>query len=234
MKRISYFKILAFSFLTSVQVFSFASQEISVENNGTYKVKISSTELTRITVDGGRIKKAWAINTSWDTKADKDTGELFIKPKDGSNKIFSFFVQDSSGSTYTLIATPLDIPSETVVLKSIEVKKAEIADKSDQPYVTQIKSLIKEMSVGDHESSMVEDIGQIVSLWDETELWLIRRYTNSNLVGEEYSISNKTKKNITFSEQEFSNFGENVRAVALEKFTLLPNQKTRVFIVRGL
>ena len=234
MKLPNPFKIIASLFLLLFSILGFSSQTISVENNGTYKVKISSTELTRITVDGGRVKKAWAMNSAWDTKADKDTGELFIKPKEGSDKPVSFFVQDSSGGTYTLIATPLDIPSETIVLKSADVKKSEMGDKSDQPYVAQIKALVRDMSLGNKDDSMVEEIGQVVSLWEETELWLVRRYTNANLVGEEYSIANKTKKSMTFTDQEFGSFGENVRGVAIEKLTLRPNEITRVFIVRRL
>ena len=214
--------------------FAIASQTIDVVNNGTYKVKVSLTELTRITVENGRVRKAWAMNTAWETKADKDTGELYIRPREGSTKPFSFFVQDSAGGTYTLIATPYDIPSETVILKSADVKKADIGDKSDQPYVEQIKSLVRDMSLGDKESSLVEDIGQIVNLWQETELWLVRRYTSTNFVGEEYAITNRTKKNLTFSEQEFGNFGDKVRGVALEKFTLTPNESMRVFVVRSL
>ena len=35
--------------------FAIASQTIDVENNGTYKVKVSLTELTRITVENGRV-----------------------------------------------------------------------------------------------------------------------------------------------------------------------------------
>ncbi len=220
--------------LSSLSLSAFSAQTISVENNGTYKIKVSLTELTRITVDGGRVQKAWAMNSAWDTKADKDSGELFIKPKDGSTTPFSFFIQDSSGGTYTLIATPLDIPSETIIIKSNAIKKAQVDNRIDQPYVEQIKAIIKDMSNGNKDESMVEDVGQIVSLWAETELWLVRRYTNSNLTGEEYSIRNKTQKSMTFSEQEFGSFGENVRAVAIEKLTISPNEITRVFIVRGL
>lgn len=234
MKSFNPFKIITSLFLLLFSILSFASQTISVEDNGTYKIKVSSTELTRITVDGGRVKKAWAMNSAWDTKADKESGELFIRPKDGSDKPFSFFVQDSSGGTYTLIATPLDIPSETIILKSADVKKSEMGDRSDQPYVAQIKAIVRDMSLGNKDEAMVEEIGQIVSLWEETELWLVRRYTNANLIGEEYSITNKTKKSITFTEQEFGSFGENVRGVAIEKLTLPPNEMTRVFIVRGL
>ncbi|MCB1658096.1 MAG: type-F conjugative transfer system secretin TraK [Pseudomonadales bacterium] len=227
-------KVLCALIIFSYFTLASASQTIEVENNGTYKVKVSLTELTRITVENGRIRKAWAMNTAWETKADKDTGELYIRPRDGSTKPFSFFVQDSAGGTYTLIATPYDIPSETVILKSSEVKKADLIERSDQPYVEQIKLLVRDMSVGGKESSLVEEIGQIVNLWQETELWLVRRYTTTNFVGEEYSLTNKTKKNLTFSEQEFGNFGDKVRAVALEKFTLNPNETMRVFVVRSL
>ena len=47
MKLPNPFKIIASLFLLLFSILGFASQTISVENNGTYKVKISSTELTR-------------------------------------------------------------------------------------------------------------------------------------------------------------------------------------------
>ena len=61
MKSFNPFKIITSLFLLLFSILSFASQTISVEDNGTYKIKVSSTELTRITVDGGRVKKVGRI-----------------------------------------------------------------------------------------------------------------------------------------------------------------------------
>lgn len=213
-----------------------AAQHVQVEDGGSYQVKISSTELSRIVVKGGRIEKVWAVNTVWDTKPDKDSGELYIRPKSDNKQPFSFFVRDSWGNTYTLIAISIDVPSESIVLepKTRQVQATAQAPNANQSYVSQIKTLMRDMVDSNSEAYLVEELHEKVPLWKEAEIQLDSRYTGVSLLGERYVITNITDKPMTLDEREFANFGEKVRAVALKVNTLGPHESTMLFVVRGL
>lgn len=214
-----------------------AAQRVQVEDGGSYQVKISSTELSRIVVKGGRIDKVWAVNTVWDTKPDKDSGELYIRPKGDNKQPFSFFVRDSWGNTYTLIAISIDVPSESIVLepKTRQIQAtAQQAPNTNQSYVSQIKTLMRDMVDSNQDAYLVEELHDKVPLWKETEIQLDSRYTGVSLLGERYVVTNITDKPMTLDEREFANFGEKVRAVALKVNTLGPHESTMLFVVRGL
>ena len=213
-----------------------ASQEIEIKDGGTYKVKVSSSELSRFTVQDGRIDKAGVGYNSWDAKPDKDSGELFIKPRDSNKSPFSFFLRDSFGNTVTLIAMPMDIPSETITLKPATKKVARTKDGGDagQAFVDDIKTLIKDMVSGNLDPYLVEDMGDDVPLWKEAKITFDKRYTATTLVGEQYTLTNISGGKMTLDEREFASFGDQLKAVSLEKLVLEPAESTRLFIVRGL
>lgn len=220
----------------SMAVSAHAAQHVQVEDGGSYQVKISSTELSRIVVKGGRIDKVWAVNTVWDTKPDKDSGELYIRPKSDNKQPFSFFVRDSWGNTYTLIAIGIDVPSESIVLepKTRQIQPVAQTPNANQSYVGQIKALIRDMVDGNQEAYLVEELHEKVALWKETEIQLDSRFTGVSMLGERYFITNITEMPMTLDEREFANFGEKVKAVALKVNTLGPHESTMLFVVRGL
>lgn len=213
-----------------------ALQRVKVDDGGTYQVKISATELSRISVKGGRIEKVWAVNSVWDTKPDKDTGELYIKPKGDSRQPFSFFVRDSLGNTYTLVALSLDVPSESIVLepKSRQTQQTAQPANQNQSYVSQIKAMVRDMVEGNREAYLVEDVHEKVPLWKEAEIRIDVRFTGVTLLGEQYSIVNISGKTLNLDEREFASFGDKVKAVALQSNVLAPQESTTLYVVRGL
>lgn len=214
-----------------------AAQKVEVEDGGSYVIKVSANELSRLAVERGRIEKVWSVNTAWDVKADKDSGELFVRPRDNVRKAFSFFVKDSFGNTYTLIATPYDIPSETIKLHSKRKAGVGIARRdgeTEQPYVQRVKVLIKDMAAGNFEPYMCEEVNQDVPLWKETKITLAHQCESSDLQVDVYRLANVTAKELVVSEREFAGFGYDVQAVAVERHVLQADEWTTVYIVRGL
>ena len=96
-----------------------AVQLIEVVSGQTATVKVSAKELTRIAMaDGARIERVWGMDEHMQVQPDADAGQVFLRPALGSAKAFSFFVRDDAGETYTLLALPVDMPSDTVLLRS--------------------------------------------------------------------------------------------------------------------
>lgn len=213
-----------------------SAQVFRVKDGDTITVKISSRELTRLAVFGdGRIDKVWKTVGVLDVQSDIASGEIFVQPLPGAPALISFFIRDNSGATYTVVAQQYDVPSESIILKPAGVLKS-IGRGSEYratPYVDRIKRLIKGMALGgDVDGYSFEDTKEIVPLWKEANIELIRVYTGYDLSGETYIIKNVSGKEMVLGEREFFDFGNGVRAVALERSTLADDESTFVYVVR--
>lgn len=223
--------LLSLALLSS---FTVNAQEYKAADGESIKVQISSHELTRVYVTGGRLAKVWASQGVLDIQPDKSKGEVYVQPTANAPSVFSFFVRDDLGSTYTLVAQQMDVPAETIKLKpKVAHRNKGNTEFENQPYVDQVKQLIKNMALdSDMDGFNKEDSSQNVPLWDETLITLRHTYSNENLLGEVYTIQNKSKSVMNFQEQEFFDFGDSVLAVSLEKLDLEPNETTFLYVVR--
>lgn len=231
-------KVFFLLVLLAAQSIVHAEQVLSVEDGGSYSIKVSATEITRLHVDGGRLDKVWGLSSRWSAQPDQTSGELFIKSVATSDRrAFSFIVRDNFGNTYTLVASPMDVPSETVQLKPKNKKLVGqgTTDKagSSQAYINSVKALMRDMVRGNELNYSVNIFSHEVPLWKETVITWTKQYVTNALVGDLYRIENKTDAEMVLDEREFSNFGGNVRAVALRDLVLQPHQTTDLFIIRG-
>ncbi|PCS24013.1 type-F conjugative transfer system secretin TraK [Candidatus Enterovibrio escicola] len=213
-----------------------AAQEFRVKDGDTVTVKISSRELTRITVDGeGRLDKVWGASGVLEINPDKENGEIFVRPLRSAPTAFSFFVRDDLGATYTIVAKQHDIPSETVLLKTASPRKniGRGSEYRSTPYIERVKRLMKGMALGeDVPGYTFEDAEKKVPLWAETNITLRRVYTGYDLLSEIYTLENISDKEMVFNEREFLDFGDNVKAVALEQLSLAKGETTFIYVVR--
>ncbi|HHF0534570.1 TPA: type-F conjugative transfer system secretin TraK [Vibrio alginolyticus] len=213
-----------------------AAQEFRVKDGDTITVKISSRELTRITVEGeGRLDKVWGSAGVLEIQPDKERGEIFVRPSPTAPTALSFFVRDDLGATYTVVAQQHDIPSETIVLKPAAPRKSvgRGSEYRSTPFVERVKRLMKGMALGDTiDGYSFEDAEKKVPLWAETNIVLRRVYTGYDLLGEIYTIENTSDKEMVFHEREFLDFGDYVQAVALERLELAKGETTFLYVVR--
>lgn len=216
---------------------AFAAQEFSVKDGDTVNIKISSTELTRVSIYGeGRIEKVWGAAGILDIQPDKEKGEIFIRPNQVAAPALSFFVRDDMGSTYTLVAIQHDIPSETVILKpkGSRVAKQFQDNYRSTPFIKTVKDLMRSMALGQDQDGYSIEFGESkeIPLWRETKIQLETTYTGYELLGEVYSVRNISDKDIVFSEKEFLDFGDRVYAVALERLSIGIDETTLLYVVR--
>jgi conjugal transfer pilus assembly protein TraK len=163
---------------------------------------------------------------------------VFLRPALGIAKAFSFFVRDDAGETYTLLALPVDMPSDTVLLRSGSRtatkggSSAEIGNRTP-PHVQRIKSLMRAMATGVIAEGYLPDYKrEPVDLWNEAKVLRTARF-QGELIGEIYEVTNVSGTPMQLAEHEFGRLGADVAAVAIERHTLAPKQTTRVYVVQG-
>lgn len=216
-----------------------AVQLIDVVSGQTATVKVSAKELTRIAMaDGARIERVWGMDEHMQVQPDADAGQVFLRPALGSAKAFSFFVRDDAGETYTLLALPVDMPSDTVLLRSGSRTATKASTpvgvgENTTPHVQRIKSLMRAMATGVIAEGYLPDYKrEPVELWKEAKVLRIARF-QGELIGEIYEITNVSATPMQLVEHELSRLGTDVAAVAIERHTLTPKQTTRVYVVQG-
>ena len=213
------------------------AKTFTVRDGATVTTIISSNELTRISVtDTSRLEKVWApAGTLW-IQPDEAQGDIFIKPVPGAPATMSFFVRDSGGGTYTIIAEQQDVPSQTILLKpTMPAVQPNPKSRRRQSfsYVQEIKRLMLAMALERDTKGFTKDSHDTpIPLWQETHIVHITTYTGDHFIGEVYTIENLTGASLTFHEQEFLSVMPDTRAVALRTFTLPAGASTSLYIVR--
>jgi len=210
-------------------------QRFSVSTGDVVRIKLSSRELTRVAVENGRIDKLWGASGILESQVDKKEGEIFLRPSASASKAFSFFIRDSFGSTYTVIAEQFDIPSQTVILAPTnKISKADKEKYKNRDLVSKIKELIKVMANRDSANDKIQSHNQneVVGLWAESRVILVKTHRLETLKGETFSFKNISKKDMQIVENEFLNFRPNILAVAIEKLNLRPGEETKLYVVR--
>ena len=158
---------------------------------------------------------------------DAKTGKLASEPEE------MFFV--SNNKTYSMILVPKGIPAETVIAKiegdqRAERKKAAKWERKQSGYIKRIKSLTRAMYDGVPPGGFTIESPKIVSRQGDTTLALGMRFVGATIVGDIYRAKNEGRTSTTLKEKAF--YTDGVLAVSIEKHTLKPAEKTRVFIVR--
>ncbi len=223
--------------LLLLPMMSIQAQTFTVKDGDTISIKISSREVTRITIEGdAKLTGIRSSNNRLVIQSDDNGKEVFIQPQKTAPATFSFFVSDSNESTYTIVATQHDIPSETIVLRTIKKVNNKAFQKYYQsmPHVQQVKNLVRSMALNKplngYEYSGVQ---KEVPLWKEAKITFLDAWHGLHLIGERYLLKNISSDELRLQESEFSSFGQHVLAVAIEKMTLASDESTCFYIVRG-
>lgn len=207
---------------------AFAAQILEVIEDQPSYAKISAREITRIRVVNGRI--AHVRGTQGELVIDKESerGEIYVKPLN-QTKIVNLFVTTESNRTYTLVLQPVDTPATSILLR--EPSRSAGPNARAVGYQQGIQNLIVAMASGDMpEDTRIEEIGRETRLWEKSTFFLEKRYVQDDVVGEKYSLTNRTGTTMVIAEQEFAEDG--VQAVSVERMQLRDGDTTYVFIVR--
>ena len=211
-----------------------AIQSFTVRDGQTITAVMSSRELTRVSVAGAeRLEKVWAPAGHLQVQPDAAHGDIFIRPAPGAPASLSFFVRDTAGGTYTIIAQRRDVPSETIRLEP-QRRAARPPTKPPRPVtsVDTIKRLMLAMALNQETAGFTTERHETpVPLWEETSILLTNTYTGVHFTGRVYQIRNLSAHPLTLHEQEFIRLVPNIRALALRGFTLPSGDATFLYVV---
>lgn len=239
MTRSFFFLMTAAAVVLLLSPSAWSASGIEVRDGDRIKIQISSRELMRLAIHGGRISEYWGDESDINIKIDKTGGSIFVRPTAAgrAKRRVSFFVRDDAGRTFNLVAEVKDIASGSIVLRpSGPTPNHHIASPSRhraEPYIGRIKRLIKAMArqVPLADYAITRDTEKI-PLWQEVSLVLAVRYRSDDMLGEIYTLTNISEEPHSLSEIEFSALDAHVQAVALADEELLPGESTNVYVVR--
>lgn len=223
--------------LLGLSLESHALQLVDVVDGQTVTVKVSSKDLTRIAMaDGGRIDRVWGLEDYMQVEPDREGGQVFLRPAPGlTARAFSFFVRDYQGATHTLLAVPVDMPSDTVLLRPKNRSAGESHAGSNTraiPYTERIKRLVRALARGAVPEGYMPSVEEgEIPLWAEARIVLTARYSGE-LMGEVYQLTNISDAEMRLDEREFSRLVTDIKAVAIVDHRLAPQQSTQLYLVR--
>jgi conjugal transfer pilus assembly protein TraK len=229
------FFAFALSLLVSTQAAIGAIAVDGVEGKR-HEVKIPATELTRIAIEGVRMRSVKFNLEELEVDQDKDAGTIYIKPL-VKNKKISIFVLSTTGATHELVMSPTEgLPLESIVIREPASRMAakpgaKSIEKAGALEVS-VKRLVTSMAKEEQSSPEVsfEKLNVPVVLWRESQFVMVGRFTTRSLVGESYKLMNTSGRLMRVAEQELYKPG--VVAVVVESQILRPNEESNVFIVR--
>ena len=213
-----------------------AIQRFTVRDGQTVTAVMSARDLTRVSVAGEeRLERVWAPAGQLQVQPDAAQGDIFIRPAPGAPASMSFFVRDTAGGTYTIIAQQRDVPSETILLTPQPRAARPVTEPPRQRPVTaveDIKRLMLAMALNQETTGFTTEHHETpVPLWKETQILLTHTYTGFHFTGRVYRIRNVSAHPLTLHEQEFIDLVPNVRALALRGFTLPSGEATLLYVV---
>lgn len=222
--------------LLLVPVGAGAVQRFTVRDGQTVTAVMSARDLTRVSVAGDeRLARVWAPAGRLQVQPDAAHGDIFIRPAPGAPASLSFFVRDTAGGTYTIIAQQRDVPSETILLTPQPRAPRPAATSPRRragTAVDDIKRLMLAMALNQETAGFTTAHHENpVPLWKETRIHLTHTYTGFHFTGRVYQIRNVSTHPLTLHEQEFIHLVPNVRAVALRGFTLPRGDATFLYVV---
>ena len=193
--------------------------------------KISQKELTRVTVERGRIKKVTGNAGEFLLEKDEEKGQIYIRPALASaTKPINLFIT-TDRVTFTLLLQPVDLPAETIVIKDRGARSEPARTERSGAYVRVIKNLLLAMASDILPRDMeVREMAKELSLWKGTRLTLTRTYLGQAITGEKYVLTNVSGKPMLIAEQELYKAG--VIAVSVENVNLKPDESSNVFVIR--
>lgn len=217
---------------------AWATQYVDCGDKDHTEVNISANEQNRLSFDGRRIASAVpSLKGALTYAKDDAAGALyFALSSDAPNSgTLTLFVTDDQNHTCKLILVPRPIAGEEIVIKPP-------ADQTPKPfsagsishrassYERRADDLLFAMATEKTGNLDPTVINKEVPLWKEVRCVYLEKYFDDDLIGEKYSITNISKKDLLMVEQEL--YRKGVVSVAIEDMTLAPGNSALFYIVR--
>jgi conjugal transfer pilus assembly protein TraK len=209
-----------------------ALQVVDARDGETVLAKVSRKEVTRISVDRGRIRKVTGNAGEFVLEKDDEKGQVFIRPvSPDSTKPINLFVS-TERSTIGLLLQPVDTPSDAIVIREArDAATGPVRIERSGRHVRTMKNLLLAMAEDALPDDMeVREPGREMALWPGTRLTLQRLWLGAGVVGEKYQLVNAGPTALDLAERQL--FKSGVMAVSVEQTSLRPGEATQLFVIR--
>lgn len=209
-----------------------ALQIVDAIEGETVLARISARELTRITVDGARVRAVTGLEGQLLVEKDDQTGAVYVRPVEASRPV-NVFVSADSGRTYALVLQPVDMPADTIVLRDRSQRAAarESALERSGAHEKMVKAMVITLATGELVPDLeLREIGREVALWREAQLFHERSLLGRRIVGDRYRLTNVSTGAMRIAEAEL--FRPGVLGIAVEQLELAPGEATALYVVR--
>lgn len=209
-----------------------AVQIVEGGDGSTIYAKLSKKEMTRLSLEHGRIASLRVKEGELGVDPDDETGQLFLSVPANANKPINGFLTTDAGNTYTLVLQIVDTPADSIIIKQPKSRQApERNDFKSTSYDKAVKRLVTAMANDELPDDMqVKQIGQRIDLWQEAAMTLEVQYTAGGMVGERYLVANVSKEAMVLDEREF--YRKGVSVIALDQLNLAPGASARLYVIR--
>lgn len=222
---------------------AWALQSLEVKPDASVMARVALKETSRIKVEGLAIVDVFGSVYAPDNTVgelmvapDAASGEIYVMPSAAAvpGKPINIFVK-TERATYTLLLTPVDIPSETVILTDrvtlAKVQEAAPAPSAAPDWLRQVKAMMLVLT-GEAKTPgyLSTPVGKPVGLWQEARFFEVRRVAHRGLTGSVFDLTNISAAQMVLDAREF--FEHGVAAVGVEKTQLAPAESTRVYVIR--
>lgn len=209
-----------------------ALQVVDARDGETVLAKVSRKEVTRISIERGRIRKVTGNAGEFVLEKDDEKGQIFIRPTaPDTTKPINLFVS-TERSTIGLLLQPVDIPSDAIVIREARDAAAEPSriERSGR-HVRTMKNLLLAMAEDALPDDMeVREPGRDLALWPGARLTLQRQWLGSSVVGEKYLLTNAGAAALELAERDI--FKRGVMALSIDQVSLRPGESTQLFVIR--
>ena len=193
-----------------------ALQVVDARDGETVLAKVSRKEVTRISVERGRIRKVTGNAGEFVLEKDDEKGQVFIRPvSPDSTKPINLFVS-TERSTIGLLLQPVDTPSDAIVIREArDAATGPARIERSGRHVRTMKNLLLAMAEDALPDDMeVREPGRELTLWPGA-LTLQRQWLGSGVVGEKYQLVNTGASALDLAERDL--FKRGVMAVSVEQ-----------------
>jgi type-F conjugative transfer system secretin TraK len=172
----------------------------------------------------------FGLNEDLVIETDNNTGQIFLRTK--QDKPIDLSIITEKQVTLDLRLLPKNIPGETIIIKTNKITEPSKISAKTTSYLQEITALTLAMANNKNiVGYRVSKVNKEILLWDKITLLQTSQYISNKLIGEIYSLTNKTRDRIFLTETQFG-WQQDVAGVAIKKHALAPAETTHIYIIR--
>ena len=200
-----------------------------VKNQDRIEVAMSETDVNRIAMLNDRIKAIYGSQDKVHIVPDEENGQIFVTPRERGGESFGMSLVTESGATIDLKVKPVEMASETILLKLDKRTQAEIKRERSLKE-KEVRNLIEAVLIGNSIKGY-----QMIAVTIQIKEDLVQKqvYTGSQYKALLLEYKNSKANNDLLSEETFK-LSPNVIAVSIAKKSLKPGETTKIVVIEDV